>query len=237
MRRLQEGFRHRFRQLLALVKPRRLEFGVELLLGRAGERSRREGRPLVEALAEVYEFTRVRVARRVVVTGACSIVHPPWSRFSEALSPRFVGDRSLGGLLRWLRAAGYEARPADPAPSLEAAVRDPGLVLLTTDTGLLDRRVVRDGSALVLWLPSTLGLRGQLTMVLRDLGLRPREPRCMACGGVLVPARKESVRPRIPPRTAAWKDDYFLCADCDRLFWAGTHWARIAGALAAAAGS
>ena len=73
-------------------------------------------------------------------------------------------------------------------------------------------------------------------MVLRDLGLRPRAARCMACGGALRPARKEDVRARIPPRTALWKDDYFLCAACDRLFWQGTHWERIAGTLAAAAG-
>jgi uncharacterized protein with PIN domain len=58
----------------------------------------------------------------------------------------------------------------------------------------------------------------------------------MACGGALRRARKEDVRPRIPPRTALWKDEYFLCAACDRLFWQGTHWERIAGAVAAAAG-
>ena len=234
--RLEEGFRHRFRQLLVLVRPRRLEFGVELLMGRAQDRSRREGIPLVQALADVYEFTRQRVVRRVEVTGACAVVNPPWARFDDARPPRFVGDHSLLGLLRWLRAAGYEAREDRPTEALEAAAGDPGLVLLTCDAGLLERRVVRDAKALVLWLPSTLGLPGQLAMVLRDLGLRPREARCMACGGALVSARKEQVRPRIPPRTALWKNEYFLCADCDRLFWQGTHWSRIACALQAATG-
>lgn len=235
--RVEQGFRHRFRQLLALVQPRRLEFGVELLMGRARERARRGGIPLALALADLYEFTRQRVVRRVDLTGACSIVDPPWARFSEAKPPRFVGDASLLGLLRWLRAAGYEARPGDPDEGLEAAATDAGLVVLTTDADLLARRRLRDAQGIVLWLPSTLGRRRQLAMVLRDLGLRPREARCMVCGGELVPARKEDVRPRIPPRTALWKDDYFLCAGCDRLFWAGTHWTRIAGTIAAAAGA
>jgi uncharacterized protein len=234
--RLEEGFRHRFRQLLALVRPRRLEFGVDLLMGRARRRSAREGRPLVQALADLYEFTRKRVVRRVELTGSCSVVNPPWARFDETRPPRFVGDCSLLGLLRWLRAAGYEAREGRSADGLAAAVADPGLVLLTTDAGILDRRVVREEKALVLWLPSTLGLPGQLAMVLRDLGLRPREARCMACGGALVPAPKEDVRSRIPPRTALWKDEYFLCADCHRLFWEGTHWTRISIALEEAAG-
>jgi uncharacterized protein len=234
--RVEEGFRHRFRALLALVRPRRLEFGVELLVGRARDRSLREGVPLVDALAELHEFTRRRVARRLEVTGACSLMHPPWSRFSQERRPRFVGDGSLLGLLRWLRAAGYEGQAGDPDEGLRAAVADPDLVVLTTDAELLERRALREARGLLLWLPSTLGRPGQLAMVLRDLGLRPREARCMACGGELRPARKEDVEPRIPPRTARWKDEYFLCAGCDRLFWRGTHWTRIAGALAAAAG-
>ena len=57
-------------------------------------------------------------------------------------------------------------------------------------------------------------------------GLRRRAP----------PRTERRVRTRIPPRTALWKDEYFLCAACDRLFWQGTHWERIAGAVAAAAG-
>src|SRR5262245_33893086 len=129
--RLEQGFRHRFRQVLALVRPRRLEFGVELLLGRARETSRREAIPLVEAMADLYEHTRRRVARRVEVTGACSLVHPPWSRFA-ASQPRFVGDASLLGLLRWLRAAGYQAQAGDPSLALEAAVADADTVVLTT---------------------------------------------------------------------------------------------------------
>jgi uncharacterized protein with PIN domain len=49
----------------------------------------------------------------------------------------------------------------------------------------------------------------------------------MACGGALEAVAKDTVRERIPPRTAAWKDEYFLCAACGRLFWKGTHWERI----------
>ncbi len=234
--RIEAGFRHRFRDLLALVSPRRLEFGVDLLMGRGRDLARREGLPLATGLAQVYEFTRVRVKRRVEVTGACAVVRSPWSLFSEARPPRFLCDPSLGGLARWLRAAGYEARVARGREARLAGPADPGLVLLTTDSAVLDRRLVREGQAPVLWLPSALTMREQLAMVLRDLGLRPREARCMACGGALVPARKEDVHARIPPRTALWKDEYFVCAACDRLFWQGTHWERIAPALAAAAG-
>jgi uncharacterized protein with PIN domain len=70
-------------------------------------------------------------------------------------------------------------------------------------------------------------------LVLRDLGLVPRAPRCMACGGVPEPAPKAAVAHRIPPRTAGWKDEYAVCSGCGRLLWEGTHWERIAARIAA----
>jgi uncharacterized protein with PIN domain len=57
----------------------------------------------------------------------------------------------------------------------------------------------------------------------------------MACGGVLESAAKEAVFERIPPRTARWKDEYWVCRACARLFWQGSHWERIARALGSAA--
>jgi len=231
--RIEHGFERRFRDLLALVRPRRLDFGVSLLMRRGRERSEREGVPLVRGLLRVYAFTRDRVDRRLALTGACSLVQPPWDRYKDGPPPRFLCDASLGGLARWLRAAGYAAlaRPATSGEALAGTAEGKGLVLLTSDSEVLDRKSARAGTLAVVWVPSTLSPREQLGLVMKDLGLRPREPRCMACGGELRPARKEDVLPRIPPRTARWKDEYFLCAGCDRLFWRGTHWERIERAL------
>jgi len=234
--RIEHGFERRFRDLLALVRPRRLDFGVALLMRRGRERSEREGVPLARGLFRVYAFTRDRVDRRLVATGACSLVEPPWDRYKDRPPPGFLCDASLGGLARWLRAAGYGAigaaggdRGSGDVLARQAAVE--GLVLLTSASEVLDRKSARDGALAVLWVPSALSPREQLGLVMKDLGLRPREPRCMACGGDLRPARKEDVLPRIPPRTARWQDVYFLCAGCDRLFWRGTHWQRIERAL------
>ncbi len=136
--RIEHGFRWRFREVLALVRPRRLDFGVELLVGRAKEAAVLQGIPLVRAFAEVYEFTRIRVERRLRLTGACSVVEPTWDRF-RGVAPRFLCDASLGGLTRRLQASGYEAETAALAGGLlleQAQAR--GMVLLTSDSALLD---------------------------------------------------------------------------------------------------
>lgn len=67
----------------------------------------------------------------------------------------------------------------------------------------------------------------QLQLGLRELRLPVCDPRCMSCGGELRSVEKESVRERIPPKTYRWRDDYFVCARCDKLFWHGSHWDKI----------
>jgi len=108
--------------------------------------------------------------------------------------------------------------------------------LLTTEAEVLDRRIVADASLVAVWVPSALTMAEQLPMVFEELGLGLREPRCMACGGALVPTPMEAVRARIPPRTAKWLDEYFVCSGCDGLFWRGTHWGRIEAKLRRVAG-
>jgi len=234
--RTEAGFRHRFRTLLALVGPRRLDFGVELLLKRGRQRAEREGVSVAHGLSSIYEDTRARVRRRLEKTG-CRWGEPPWERFGDQNPPRFLCDPSLGGLARWLWAAGYEAEVAEGVPGhrLPDEAHRRGKVLLTTETEVLERRLVAKGELVVCWVPSATGMYEQLLMVMRDLGLTLREPRCMGCGGDLVATPKDAVRERIPPRTALWKDEYFVCARCDRLFWQGTHWERIEKRLQAAA--
>jgi uncharacterized protein len=233
--RIEHGFRGRLHDLLALVQPRRLEFGVDLLVGRAKAAASRQGIPLVRAFAELYEFTRVRVERRLRLTGACSTVSPSWDRF-RAVPPRFLCDASLGGLARWLRASGYEAETATLAPrALYERARAGARVLLTSDSRLLEGRASVRADLTILWIPVSLPLEEQLRLTLRDLGLALREPRCMECGGELLSVAKDEVAARIPPRTALWRDDFALCAGCDHLYWRGTHWERIARTLAASA--
>jgi uncharacterized protein len=146
---------------------------------------------------------------------------------------KFLCDAGLGGLSRWLRAVGYESiwKPQlDDAAIIREAERI-GATLITTDTMMMERGVLRDGLLPAVCVPSSLTCSEQLGVLLRELGLKQREPRCMTCGGELRRVAKENVASRIPPRTALWLDDYFVCAQCHQLFWHGTHWRKISHEL------
>lgn len=224
MGRIQRAYEQRFREILRRVNARRLDDGVRWLLTQAARLSRREGSSAERGLAA----TARRLRERLAIFG-----HAERCDSSALNCPRFLCDAGLGGLARWLRAAGYEAgwkpRIEDSDLILEAQHR--GCLLLTTDSVLMERRLLRDRILPALWVPPTLTKLEQLQFVLDELGLPCRLPRCMACGGELRPVDKASVRDRIPPRTLRWLDEYFLCGTCDKLFWHGTHWQRIQAKL------
>ena len=221
MGRIGKAYRARFRALLQQVRARRLDEGVQWLVRKAERLSSQQMVPVEVALTQVCE----------------SLAAKP--RFREAHSrpptARFLCDAGLGGLARWLRAAGYETfwRADIGDDELLQEARRTSATVLTTDSMMMERRVLRDGIIPALWLPPTLGIPEQLGMVFREYGLRVGQPRCMSCGGELRHGEKEALRERIPPKTYRWLDEYYVCSRCDKLFWHGTHWRRIVETLGA----
>lgn len=227
MGRTRDAYEAKFRKLLGRVSPRRLELGVQLLLDRADRLSERQEIPLWQALAQVYDRAREQVERREATL--YQVAGGQAAGIGRSAPVEFVCDAGLGGLARWLRAAGYEAHwwaNVDDDELLGAARRIPA-TLLTTDSLLMQRGVLRDGFIPALWVPPSLRKHEQLQLVLRELQLPVREPRCMSCGGELRAVDKEVMRDRIPPKTYRWRDEYYLCTSCDKLFWHGTHWEKI----------
>ena len=220
MSRIRKGYEDRFRALLRRARARRLEQGVQWLVEKADNLSTREGISFADALARVYE----RLANNK------HFQTPP-----PAPPPiHFLCDAGLGGLARWLRAAGYEAawQPDIEDDHLLREAQSLRATLLTTDAMLMERRLLRDRLIPAFWLPPTLSIPEELEQVFREFGLVVLGPRCMSCGGELCPTRKETLRDRIPPKTYRWLDEFFVCRRCDKLFWHGTHWHKIMARLA-----
>jgi uncharacterized protein len=222
--RICRGYEDRFRALLRQARARRLEEGVQGLVAKARRLGARDGISLADALAQVYERLAVRKHFQAAARGTAP--------------SHFLCDAGLGGLARWLRAAGYEAawQPDIADDDLLREARSMGATILTTDAMLMERRLLRDRVIPVFWLPPTLSIPEQLALVFREFGLTVRSPRCMTCGGELRRAGKEAMRERIPPRTYRWLDEFFICSRCDKLFWHGTHWHRIMATLSALKG-
>ncbi len=151
--------------------------------------------------------------------------------------PTFYCDAMLGGLARWLRAAGYDTR-------FDAHVRDGALVrrcleqgrcLLTSDSGLLERYAITQGLVRHVFVPRGQTPVRQLGHVMGKLGLELRPARCMDCNGELVVVKLDQVAPQVPPRAREAYDEFFRCAGCHNVYWRGTHWEDISRKLRRAA--
>ncbi|MDB6109089.1 MAG: hypothetical protein JWR69_839 [Pedosphaera sp.] len=231
MSRIANAYASKFKTLLSQFHARRIEQGTRWFLTRAERLSETEGISPAQALAQLHARTLASWRGFAVrhVKGAGQEAAKPIAGFAANGSLVFLCDAGLGGLARWLRAAGYEAiwiPDIDDDELLREGARRQAIIL-TTDSMLMERRLLRDGILPAVWVPPTLKMLEQLALVLGELGLKPRESRCMSCGGELQRVDKEAVRDRIPPRTYRWRDEFFECARCRKLFWHGTHWEKI----------
>ena len=148
--------------------------------------------------------------------------------------PRFVLDGHLGRLAAYLRMMGfdalYENHAADGA--LAEVSSSQGRILLTRDAGLLKRSVVTHG-----YFVRETDSRLQLREVIRRFDLaRLAQPfsRCMRCNQPLQAVPKAAVLDRLPPRAAARHADFRLCSGCGRVYWPGSHYARMRALVEAA---
>lgn len=233
---MDDDFRQRaeqtFRSLLWRVRKRPLDAAIEALVdGLPAPSAAAE-----EALSALYRQTRADVIRQLaagISNRRRRLLETTISPLPPPLGFDFHCDAGLGGLARWLRAAGYDAAfwPGIDDDQLLKKVLGTGSILLSSDTRLFERGVLASSAISSLLVPVTLKKHEQLLFVRRELELPLKPTRCMACGGELLQVEKQSVRDRIPPRTYPWLDDYFVCRRCGRLFWKGTHWQRIATAL------
>jgi len=149
----------------------------------------------------------------------------------ECTETRFLADRMLGTLTRYLRFMGYDTvsangfaagNPSEDTCLLELAKRD-RRILLTRDHELARRGgrravLVGDGDVLV------------QVQQLCDLGLiewRLPMSRCSLCNTLLRAATVEEITSaRYAPRDRAGYD-FFWCDRCGKLYWNGSHGRRI----------
>jgi uncharacterized protein with PIN domain len=140
---------------------------------------------------------------------------------------RFLADAHLGGLARMLRMLGfdtlYDNAFCDRA-ILELAARE-RRVVLTRDRELLKCRELLRGCFVHARKPED-----QLREVVARYGLERRMrpfTLCLHCNLRLAQADRHKVAGRVPARIESRYHAFACCPGCRRIFWEGSHWARM----------
>jgi len=143
---------------------------------------------------------------------------------------KFIADGMLGRLAKWLRVLGYDTAyfPHLDDDQLVRLARAEGRLLLTRDRGLARRR------GLQCLLIESDHLEEQLGQVLAEPALTEAHPfsRCPVCNTPLQEVEKPELEGRVPAHIFRTHKDFSLCPHCDKIYWPGTHWARMQEKLA-----
>jgi hypothetical protein len=136
----------------------------------------------------------------------------------------------LGRLATWLRAFGFDVAYdpyADDSAVVERA-RERDAVLLTRDTRMR-------APGLRLLLINDDHVDNQLKQLVQELPLDLSQAwpmtRCTVCNQPLTPATRDEVWDRIPPFIYLTQVQFAMCQECGRVYWEGTHVARMRARL------
>jgi uncharacterized protein len=150
----------------------------------------------------------------------------------EPNPPRFVADKMLGRLARWLRILGCDVLYGTnySGRGLLQEARRGGRVVLTRD-----RRLVRDPQMPPYLFIEDDRFRDQLRQVIEAFAIDPWArllTRCVECNVELVDANPAEVDPvEVPVFVYRTQTRYRRCPRCRHLYWEATHVARVRAEL------
>jgi hypothetical protein len=146
----------------------------------------------------------------------------------SAVEPRFVADKTLGRLARWLRILGYDVvyeANVTGIGLLREARRERRIVLTR------NRRLVARPDAPEHLLVRSDRFRDQLREVISRFGLDPHAglfQRCVECNTELVEIAPEELREgEVPAFVYQTQKRYRRCPRCRHLYWEATHVQRV----------
>ncbi len=140
---------------------------------------------------------------------------------------KFVADVMLGKLARWLRLIGYDTiyNPKLSAKELVKIANEEERIFLTRS-----RRVAEELGAKKFYIVKAERFKEQLNEVIKNLNLDTETnlfSRCSICNTEIIEVEKSNIINLIPEETAKSFDEFYQCPKCGKIYWDGSHTARI----------
>src|SRR5574341_78139 len=148
---------------------------------------------------------------------------------------RFIADRMLGRLSRWLRLFGYDTleirRQENEDDLLLELAEKEGRVLLSRDRMLI-RKAIKRGIAA--YLIKSSDIVEQLTEMRKEFNIKsePEMDRCSLCNSPIrkvEPGEMDTVRSKdyVYPERLKSTTEFWVCDKCGQVYWQGKHWENI----------
>lgn len=148
---------------------------------------------------------------------------------------KFVTDRMLGRLARWLRLFGYDTleieKQDNEDDTLLALAETEGRILVSRDVLLIGKAIKR---GIRVYLVQSPEIMEQLREMQGEFGIstEPQMDRCTLCNSIIrkvEPDEMELVRAKdyVYPDRIGSGTEFWLCDKCGQVYWQGKHWENI----------
>lgn len=139
---------------------------------------------------------------------------------------KLLADEHLGRVAKYLRMLGFDTayKKSSSDRSIVLMAKREGRIVLTRDLELFGRL---GSNAFYVHEKET---RKQLLEVIKGLGLCGQMnplSRCLECNTPLLSVTKEQIRDALPPKVEVFCDRFWVCPNCGRFYWNGTHYERM----------
>lgn len=158
---------------------------------------------------------------------------PPRSRLppEDGERSKFIADAMLGSLSRKMRIIGLDVTyfREGPDSEVESAARREGRVIITSDRGLYAHAESRGLKVLFLTGRSDAARLSELVARAGEssIPLRHGPSRCAVCNVELESIARRAAFGEVPTGAARRHRVYYRCPSCSKVFWKGSHWARL----------
>ena len=148
---------------------------------------------------------------------------------------KFIADRMLGRLSRWLRIFGYdtlEIRKQENEDDVLLDLAEKEDRILISRDALLIRKAIRKGMRA--YLVRSSQIMEQLREIRSEFKLdhEPEMDRCTLCNSIIrkiEPFEMEILKTKeyVYPERLEKGTEFWLCDNCGQIYWKGTHWKNI----------
>lgn len=143
---------------------------------------------------------------------------------------KFIADSMLGSFSRWLRMLGCEVKYYNNFSDNELLyiTEKEGRVLLTRDLDLFRRAKSR---ALETFFVEGVTKAERLAKISQRFNIKLTfdisNSRCPICNSLIKKVEKTEVLDKISSGTLKYYDTFWICIDCGKVYWHGSHWKNI----------
>jgi len=147
-------------------------------------------------------------------------------------NPKFIADVHLGSLAKYLRMLGidtYYMNNYTDEEIIQISINEKRTIL-TKDTGLLKQKRVTHGY----YVRNTNPVKqaGEILYRFNLIQSINYFTRCLKCNSLLQKVEKGNVINKIPEKVRAIQKEFYVCENCNKIYWPGTHFERMNGTIA-----